>query len=119
MSFVQKYGRALVAVATFIVAWATAAWTDGHIGADECQLLVAAGANAVIVYVAPHYPGAHWIKPAASAVLTAGAFLIANLSNGISTYEWAQLAILVLGTLGVVVTPSRSAPELSPVAAVR
>jgi len=116
MSFVSKYGRTLVAVATFLTAWATAAWTDGHIGADEWQLLVAAGANALIVYVAPHYPGAHWIKPAASAILTAAAFLVANLSNGISTYEWAQLVVLVLGTLGVVITPSRSAPELSPTA---
>lgn len=111
MNVVSKYGKTLVAVLGFVVTWAVAAWTDKHIAGDEWQVLVTAAANAVLVYVAPNYPGAKWIKPAMSLTMTVSAFLVANASGGVGGYEWAQLAVLALTTLGVSVTPSLSTPE--------
>jgi len=114
----RTYGRAIVAVGTFLVAWLTASRTDGHISPTEWQILIVAGANAILVYVAPHYAGVKWIKPAVSVVLTVTAFLVAQAgTGGVHGSQWWTLTVLVLGALGVTVAPSRSVAEDVPVPA--
>ena len=81
---------------------------DNKIEPSEWFMIVTQMTGSVTVYVVPRLATLTWLKPAVAAVTvgvsTAGA---AFITDGISSQEWMNIGITVLGALGVVVTNSQ------------
>ena len=102
--YAKFVAQVVAAVLTAIVA-ATAG--DGQIDASEAANVVLAGLGAVAVLGAGNLPSGIWaytktIVAAATAVTMA---IQSAMGDGITTAEWWQIGVALLGALGVYAAP--------------
>lgn len=106
----------LMVLATGLTA-AVAALADGRVSQPEAVNILLAVLGAGVVFTAPTIPGHEYVKwtlAAATAAATAIASFITT--GGITTLtpsEWIQVAIAVLGALGVGVYPNAAPAKAS------
>jgi hypothetical protein len=110
----QRFGRTLAAVAAMVAAVVSSAVTDGTITGEEKIQIAVAVTTAILVYVAPNYPGATWIKTAVAMTLAVLSAASAALSGGFSRAEVINIVIAGIGVVAVGAAPSASTPEESP-----
>lgn len=81
--------------------------TDGRLGASGIANIVVLAAGTIQVFNAGNLPGWRYAKLIAAAVGAGGVVLISVLSDlQVSPQEWIQVALAVLGTLGVAAIPN-------------
>ena len=74
-------------------------------------IMVAIGvATAASVWIAANVPTLTWAKTAVAAVLAGLYFLVIAIDGGISTAEWVNLSVVVLGVLAVWAVPNKVQP---------
>lgn len=112
--WIREHGRAVVALLAALFVALAAALTDNQITWDEAVMIAIAVANALVVYVAPNYPGATWVKTAAAAILAGLQAVQGYLSGGLTPAELVLVGVAVLGVLAVAVAPSLSDPQVMP-----
>lgn len=78
-----------------------------HIGPTEWVNVAIIGVGAAGVFAAPNVPGARYTKFVISALAAALAVLASAVIGGITPGEWAQIALAVLGALGVYAVPNQ------------
>ncbi|MFY1686509.1 hypothetical protein [Plantactinospora sp. WMMB782] len=106
---IQKYGKALAAVAGAALTIAYGALSgDQRIEPDEAVQIAIAAATAVGVYLVPLVPEYRWAKTAVAAVLAVLQVLATVILGGLDSNEWIALLLAALTVLGVGVTPAVS-----------
>lgn len=106
----MTYAKSALAVLVTVVSAIVAAMTDNHVDVGEWINVAIAGVGAAAVFTAPNVPGSMYTKSVLAvltAVLTA---LVSFITDGLSTAELLQLAVIGLGALGVYAVPNKPAP---------
>ena len=105
MSNYLKAGMQVLATAVAAVAAGLAG--DNHVDASEWINVGILAFGALAVVGAGELPAGvwRWMKTYVSAGSAALVFLSSVLGDGITTAEWAQLVVAVLGAVGVAVVP--------------
>lgn len=90
-------------IATVVAAIATAATSGDGVSASEWVNVVVLGLGAVAVLGAGNLPAGVWAytKSFVSAATAGAVFLQSAITDGVSTAEWLQCALAVLGAVGV------------------
>jgi hypothetical protein len=104
----KRYGKFIAqVVATVLTAVVAATAGDGQIDASEAGNVIIAGLGAIAVLGAGNLPSGIWAyTKTIVAGATAGAMAWQSaLGDGITTAEWWQIAVTVLGALGVLAAP--------------
>jgi hypothetical protein len=104
----KRYGPVIASSLVFVVLAFREVIQDGAISLEDRYVLAIAFVNAVVTYVVPNIQGgiARVAKLLTHAALVALAFYLkAQTGDGqVSTTEWIDGAVLILGALGVAVT---------------
>lgn len=97
------YAKAAVAVlAAVLAAILPGLTTDGPLGFVGVVNVIVLAAGAVQVYNAANLPGYRYAKVIAAAVAAAGVVVVSAWSDEfISSAEWVQIVLAVLGAVGV------------------
>lgn len=95
-SFAMVVAAGLVAVASVL---------SGGITPVEWVTVLIALTGAAAVFTAPNVPGAKYTKEILAALAAVLAFLVSAIVGGVNGPELIQIAIIVLGALGVVAAP--------------
>lgn len=103
---VTKYSKmAAQVVATVLAALVPYLTGDGLTATAWVNVaIIAAGAAAV--FTAPNVPGASYTKVILAAVTAALTVLSSAIAGGVTSAEWLQITLAVLGALGVGVVPN-------------
>lgn len=110
----MNYMKAILAVvATVISAVVVALTGDGIISNVEWINVAIAGAGALAVFAAPNVPHAMFTKSILAALTAALTLLVSFISDGISTSEWLQIAVAVLGALSIYAIPNKTTEAMS------
>lgn len=106
----MKYSKAIAAVvATVLAAIIAAMGGDGIISAVEWVNVAILGVGAASVFAAPNVPGARYTKAILAALTAALVVLTSAITGGVALVEWLQIAMAVLGALGVYAVPNKDA----------
>lgn len=119
MITVKKYSKLLVWAVFAALMLLPSALGDGHISAVEGVQMLIAAAGAVVVWVSGHLPAnVTWPKTVAGAAAAGLALLVTAVAaggfSGVTPAEWSNIALAVLGALGVGVVPTVVAPLAGP-----
>jgi hypothetical protein len=112
-----KYAKALVAIATAVLALLVTALTDDVVTLVELLGISVAGVTAVGVYLVPNLPdGAGRYAKAGVAIVGTGVQAAIPLATAgmITTSGWLLILIAVLGAVSVGIVPN-AVPTLAPV----
>jgi len=105
----QKYSKAIMAVvATVLAAVVAALGGDGVISAVEWVNIAILAVGACSVFAAPNVPGAAYTKSVLAALAAGLVVLTSVITGGVTTVEWLQIALAVLGALGVYAVPNKT-----------
>lgn len=120
MSFVSKYGKAIVAiVVAALVAISQALGGDQHVEPGEWVAIAIAVATAVGVWLVPLAPQAKYGKTAVAVVLAALQVLTTSLLDGFGSDDILLVLLTVGGAIGVYIAPAVSTtPAGTPAVAV-
>ena len=105
----KVYGKFIAqVVATIAVAIAAATAGDGQVDASETANIILAGLGAIAVLGAGNLTAGVWrYTKTIVAGATAGAMAWQSaLGDGITTAEWWQIGVAVLGAFGVLAAPA-------------
>lgn len=80
--------------------------TDGVITNIEWINVGIAVATAAAVFTAPNVPGAAYTKSILAVILAVLTFFVTAVTDSITTAEWLQVGVIVLGALGVYAVPN-------------
>lgn len=122
----KQYGPVIVSTLVFVVLALREVIEDGGISLEDRYVLGIAFVNAVVTYVVPNLTGtiARHAKTITNGALVGLAFFVKAQTGdgGISTAEWIDGIVLILGTLGVLITvgprwhaPVATVPSAAPV----
>jgi hypothetical protein len=112
----KTYGKALTAVAFFVITAVQAALSDGHLTQVEDVQIAIALVTAVGVYLVPIAPQATWGKTAVAVLLAVLNALVTLIVGGVSPADITELVLAALTVLTVGVVPARSTSVVIPVA---
>jgi hypothetical protein len=104
---VNRYLKFIAEIVFAILAAIVAANTDNVVDGSEWINVVIVALGAVAVLGAGNLPAGVWAytKTIVAAATAAAVFLQSAITDGVSTSEWLQLALAILGALGVAVVP--------------
>ena len=108
MSFINRYGKSVVAVAVATLIVANQAISDDHIDAVEWVNVGIALLTAVSVHIVPLTPQAKGRKTAVAVSLAVLQVLTTTITGGIDMSEIVLIGITVAGALGIGVAPAQS-----------
>lgn len=110
----NRYLKFVVQVVIAAITAIVAAASDDIIDAPEWINVVIVALGAVAVLGAGNLPTGVWAytKTIVAAATAGGVFLQSAISGGISTSEWLQLALAILGALGVAAVPGPKVREI-------
>lgn len=74
---------------------------------------VISGVGALAVFAAPNVPGAMYTKSILAALTAALTLLASFITDGVSTSEWLQIGVAVLGAIGVWSVPNSTNEAMS------
>ncbi|MET0495210.1 MAG: hypothetical protein ABW000_18975 [Actinoplanes sp.] len=111
MTFINRYGKSVVAVAVATLIVANQAISDDHIDAVEWVNVGIALLTAVSVHIVPLTPQAKGRKTAVAVSLAVLQVLTTTITGGIDMSEIILIGITVAGALGIGVAPARSATQ--------
>lgn len=106
----SKYAKALVAIATAVVALLVTALTDDVVTLVEVLGIFVAGVTAIGVYLVPNLPSGvgRYAKAAVAVVGTALQAAVPLATEGaITNSGWLLILLSVLGALSVGIVPNR------------
>lgn len=112
---ISTYAKSIASLIAAGIGAIVAANTDNNVSVTEWVNVLITVVGAALVYVVPNLPdGIKGYAKTLIAAITAGATVLSSalISDGISTNEWLQIGVAVLGALGVFIVPN------SPVSAV-
>jgi hypothetical protein len=103
----MRYAKFGLAVFATVISGIVVAMTgNGIISNVEWVNIAIAGVGACAVFASPNVPGAMYTKTIIAA-LTAGLTLLTSfITDGVSTSEWLQIAVAILGAVGVYAVPN-------------
>lgn len=107
---IAHYAKSLLYVGAAALAFlVTASSDDKFTGAEGVNLsVIIVGAG--VIYVIPNLPQkfAQYAKTGAAALIALGTTALSFWDGGISTTEWFQIGIAILGSIGVYIVPNES-----------
>jgi peptidoglycan/LPS O-acetylase OafA/YrhL len=104
-----RYAKFLLAVAATIISGIVVAMTgDSIISNVEWVNIAISGVGALAVFAAPNVPGAMYTKSILAGATAALTLLASFITDGVTTSEWLQIAVAVMGALGVYAVPNRT-----------
>lgn len=110
----MNYAKAILAVVATLISGAVVALTgDGIISNVEWINIAIAGAGACAVFAAPNVPHAMFTKTILAALTAALTLLVSFISDGVSTSEWLQIAVAILGALTIYAVPNKTTEMMS------
>ena len=96
----KKYAKLVGPVLAAVVSALIAVLTDGVTPAEWIQVSLAA-AGAAVVFTAPNVPGAKYTKVILAVIVAILSFFANAILDGVTTQEWLQAGLILLGALGV------------------
>lgn len=103
----SRYSKLFAQVlATILTALVPLFIGNQHIGVTEWVNVAIVGVSAAGVFAAPNVPGAAYTKSILAALAAALTVLVSAVVGGITPGEYAQIALAVLGALGVYAVPN-------------
>ena len=102
----MRYAKFALAVVVTVISGIVAAMTDGHIANVEWVNVAIAGTGAAAVFAGPNVPGAQFTKAVLAVLAAVLTFLTSAITDGISTAEWLQIAVIAAGAVGVFAVPN-------------
>jgi hypothetical protein len=109
----QKYLKFLAALAATALMVLASSLTDSHISTAEWVQVAVSVTAAAGVWITANVPTLAWAKTAVAAVLAGlnlvATFVVSGGFSAITTAEWINVALAVLGALGVYAIPNLGA----------
>jgi hypothetical protein len=110
----MNYAKAILAVVATLISGAVVALTgDGIISNVEWINIAIGGAGACAVFAAPNVPGAMYTKSILAGLTAALTLLVSFITDGVSTSEWLQIAVAVMGALSIYAVPNKTTEAMS------
>ena len=110
-NFLQRFGKAAVAVLVAALTLAASAVSDGHVDAGEGVQIAIATVTAFSVWFVPNLPSSAGIKTGVAVVLAVLNAATAYLVGGVDAGELINLVIAGAGVLLIGVAPAQSAGD--------
>lgn len=110
----MNYMKFILAVVATVISGIVVAMTgDSVISNVEWVNISIAGVGACAVFAAPNVPGAMYTKSILAALTAALTLMTSFITDGVSTSEWLQIGVAVLGALGVYAVPNSTQEAMS------
>lgn len=107
MSEIRDHGKAIAAVAAFVLSAIVSSLTDQRVDASEGVQIAIALVTAVGVYLVTDTPRYRWQKTAVAFALAGLNVAASVITDGVTTAEWLNIVIAALGVLMIGVAPAR------------
>lgn len=105
----MAYAKSLFAVLATVLTAIVAAMTDSVISDVEWINVGIAAVAAAGVFAAPNVPGARYTKSILAVLAAVLTFFVTAVTDGISSAEWLQVAVIALGAVGIYAVPNKPA----------
>jgi chromate transport protein ChrA len=104
----SNYAKMFAAVVATVLSALVAVMSDGSISNVEWINVGIAAVTAAAVFAAPNVPFANYTKSVLAVLMAVLTFFTTAISNGVTTSEWLQVAVIALGALGVYAVPNKT-----------
>jgi hypothetical protein len=113
---IGAYAKSIAYMVAAALSFLAVALMDNVLTLEEKINLGIAIAGAGLVFAVPNLPGGvirEHLKTIIAALIAGATLLVSLLADGVSSSEWMQVGLAVLGGLGVYIIPNEEPPALA------